>query len=150
MLLALLALVGMGVLVAGLYLPNTGRDVIADRLAAFNQRPKNLRELELQQPFSERVLRPIIRQLAEALNRLQQERSKTPRDNVLKGMKAIQLKLALAGTPYRWTAADYLGVKAFAALVLWAVLLEARRPRRGAPVLARTLDLMGMDAPAVM
>ena len=32
-------------------------------------------------------------------------------------MEAIQRKLALAGNPYRWTPADYLGIKAFAALV---------------------------------
>jgi tight adherence protein C len=122
MLFALLAAAGTGLIVAGLYLPSTGKDVIAERLAAFNRRPRSLEEIELQQPFSERVLRPFIRQLAEALNRLQQARSKSSRDTQLKGMEAIQRKLALAGNPYRWTPADYLGVKAFAALVLGGVL----------------------------
>ena len=122
MLFALLAAAGTGLIVAGLYLPSTGKDVIAERLAAFNQRPRSLEEIELQQPFSERVLRPFIRQLAEALSRLQQARSKSSRDTQLKGMEAIQRKLALAGNPYRWTPADYLGVKAFAALVLGGVL----------------------------
>ena len=122
MLFALLAAAGTGLIVAGLYLPTTGKDVIAERLAAFNQRPRSLEEIELQQPFSERVLRPFIRQLAEALSRIQQARSKSSRDTQLKGMEAIQRKLALAGNPYRWTPADYLGVKAFAALVLGGVL----------------------------
>jgi tight adherence protein C len=122
MLFALLAAAGTGLIVAGLYLPTTGKDVIAERLAAFNQRPRSLEEIELQQPFSERVLRPFIRQLAEALSRVQQARSKNSRDTQLKGMEAIQRKLALAGNPYRWTPADYLGVKAFAALVLGGVL----------------------------
>jgi tight adherence protein C len=122
MLLTLLAIAGIALLVAGLYLPQTGKDVIAERLAAFNQRPKSLEEIELQQPFNERVLRPFIRQLAEAMSRFQQARSKNPKDTQLKGMEAIQRKLALAGNPYRWTPADYLGMKAFAALVLGGLL----------------------------
>src|SRR6202011_3262713 len=122
MLLAVLAALGLGFLVVGIYLPRTGKDVIAERLAAFNQRPRSLEEIELQQPFSERVLRPFIRQLADALSRFQQARSKNPKANQLKGMEAIQRKLALAGNPYRWTPADYLGMKAFAALVLGGLL----------------------------
>jgi tight adherence protein C len=118
MLFAVLAALGVGLLAVGIYLPRTGKDVIAERLAAFNQRPRSLEEIELQQPFTERVLRPFIRQLADALSRFQQARSKNPKANQLKGMEAIQRKLALAGNPYRWTPADYLGMKAFAALVL--------------------------------
>src|SRR3982751_5815603 len=116
MLLALLAMSGVALFFVGLYLPRSGKDVVAERLAAFNQRPRSLEEIELQQPFTERVLRPFIRQLAEALNRFQQARSKKSGDTQVKGMEAIQRKLALAGNPYRWTAADYLGIKAFAAL----------------------------------
>jgi tight adherence protein C len=122
MLLATLAALGLGLIFVGLYLPRTGKDVIAERLAAFNQRPRSLEEIELQQPFTERVLRPFIRQLADALNRFQRARSKDPKDTSVKGLEAIQLKLALAGNPYRWTPADYLGMKAFAALVLGGVL----------------------------
>src|SRR5690349_5386420 len=122
MLLTTLAILGLGLVFVGLYLPRSGKDVIAERLAAFNQRPRSLEEIELQQPFSERVLRPFIRQLADALSRFQQARSKNPKDTQLKGLEAIQRKLALAGNPYRWTPADYLGTKAFAALVLGGVL----------------------------
>jgi tight adherence protein C len=122
MLLALLAAAGVAMLVVGLYLPRTGKDIIAERLAVFNQRPRSLEEIELQQPFSERVMRPLIRQLAEALTRFQQARSKNPKESQIKGIEAIQRKLALAGNPYRWTPADFLGIKAFAALVLGGVL----------------------------
>jgi tight adherence protein C len=122
MLLAFLAAAGVGLLVAGLYLPRTGKDVIAERLAAFNQQPRSLEEIELQQPFSERVMRPLIRQLAEALTRFQQARSKNPKESQIKGIEAIQRKLALAGNPYRWTPADFLGIKAFASLVLGGLL----------------------------
>ncbi|HEY0582917.1 MAG TPA: type II secretion system F family protein [Chloroflexota bacterium] len=122
MLLALLAALGLGFLVVGIYLPRTGKDVIAERLAAFNQRPRSLEEIELQQPFSERVLRPFIRQLADALSRFQQARSNKTNAEQVKGLEAIQRKLALAGNPYRWTPADYLGMKAFAALVMGGLL----------------------------
>ncbi len=122
MLLATLAMMGLGLVIVGLYLPRTGKDVIAERLAAFNQRPRSLEEIELQQPFTERVLRPFIRQLADALSRFQQARSKDPKNTQVKGLEAIQRKLALAGNPYRWTPADYLGMKAFAALVLGGML----------------------------
>jgi tight adherence protein C len=122
MLFAILAGIGVALLVVGLYLPRTGKDVIAERLAAFKQRPSSLEEIELRQPFTERVMRPFIRQLAEALSRFQQSRSKNPKDSQVRGLDAIQRKLALAGNPYRWTPADFLGMKAFAALVLGGVL----------------------------
>jgi tight adherence protein C len=124
MLIAILAGLGVALLVLGLYLPRTGRDVIAERLAAFHQHPRSLEEIELQQPFSVRVVRPFIRQLADALNRFQQSRSKAPKDAQVNGngMDAIQRKLALAGNPYHWTPADYLGIKAFAALICGGVL----------------------------
>jgi tight adherence protein C len=122
MLLAFLAAAGVGMLIVGIYLPRTGKDVIAERLAAFNQRPQSLEELELQQPFSERVMRPLVRQLAEALTRFQQARSKNPRESQPKGIESVQRKLALAGNPYRWTPADFLGVKIFGALVLGGLL----------------------------
>ncbi len=122
MLFALLAGLGVALLVIGLYLPRTGKDVVAERLAAFKQRPSSLEEIELRQPFTERVMRPFIRQLADALSRFQQSRSKNPKQSQVKGMDAIQRRLALAGNPYRWTPADFLGMKAFAALVLGGVL----------------------------
>src|SRR5919198_3901922 len=122
MLIALLAMLGVALICVGLYLPRGGRDVVAERLAAFHERPHSLEEIELQQPFSERVLRPFIRQLAEALSRFQQARSKDPKATEASGLEVIQRKLALAGNPYRWTPADYLGMKAFAALVLGGLL----------------------------
>jgi tight adherence protein C len=122
MLIALLAASGIALVFVGVYLPRSGKDIVAERLAAFNERPHSLEEIELQQPFSERVLRPFIRQLADALSRFQQARSKDPKATQTSGLEKIQHKLALAGNPYRWTPADYLGMKAFAALVLGGLL----------------------------
>src|SRR5919197_3235125 len=118
-LISFIGALGIVLTVVGLYLPRTGRDVVAQRLATFTARPKSLEELELQQPFSERVLRPLIRRLADVLNRAQSNRSKKHKGRVgASGMEAIQLKLQMAGNPYNWTPSDYLGTKAFAALVL--------------------------------
>src|SRR5207244_12489228 len=86
------------------------------------RQPPKLEQNQSQQPYTQRLLRPYIRQLADALSRFQQARSKNPKDTQIKGMEAIQRKLALAGNPYRWTPADYLGIKAFAALVLGGLL----------------------------
>jgi tight adherence protein C len=122
MLIALLAASGVVLVFLGVYLPRSGKDIVAERLAAFNERPHSLEEIELQQPFTERVLRPFIRQLAEALSRFQQARSKDPKATQTSGLEKITHKLALAGNPYRWTPADYLGMKAFAALVLGGLL----------------------------
>src|ERR1051326_1906957 len=97
MLLALLAALGVGFLAVGIYLPRTGKDVIAERLAAFNQRPRSLEAIELPQPSPDRGVRPFIRQLADALKRFQQARSKNAKDTQVKGLEAIQRKLALAG-----------------------------------------------------
>src|SRR6267378_800607 len=122
MLFVFLAVLGVALVAVGIYLPRTGKDVIAERLAAFNHRARSLEEIELQQPFSERVVRPFIRQLADAMGRFQQARSKNPKEGQVKGLEAIQAKLALAGHPYGWAPADYLGMQAFAALVLGGLL----------------------------
>src|ERR687883_1684105 len=153
MLLATLAIMGLGLVVVGLYLPRTGKDVVAERLATFNQRPRSLEEIELQQPFTERVLRPFIRQLAEALSRFQQARSKDPKATQTTGLEKIQHKLALAGNPYRWTPADYLGMKAFAALTLGGLLffLMTLGSEPGwAVVLGGTCALLGWFAPDLL
>src|SRR6476659_10433838 len=63
---------------------------------------KNLEELELQQPFLERTLRPIAAQLSGRLSRVAsssfQERT--------------EKRLALAGNPGNLRVADWLGIKA--------------------------------------
>ena len=122
MMYALLGVLAVMLVFVGIYLPRAGRDPVEQRLFMFAERTRTLEEIELQQPFTERVLRPFIRQLADALSRFQQARSKDPQSTQVKGLEAIQRKLALAGNPYRWTPADYLGMKAFAGLVFGGVL----------------------------
>jgi tight adherence protein C len=73
---------------------------------------KNLEELELQQPFLERTLRPIAARLSGTVARVTSQ-SFTER---------TEKRLALAGHPGNLRVADWLGIKAIAAVVGAAIL----------------------------
>jgi tight adherence protein C len=73
---------------------------------------KNLEELELQQPFMERTLRPLAGRLSRAVARVTTT-SFTDR---------TEKRLALAGNPGAMRTTDWLGIKAIAAVVGAAVL----------------------------
>ena len=68
---------------------------------------KNLEELELQQPFIERTLRPLVASLSARMSRAASS-SFTDR---------TEKRLALAGNPGDLRVADWLGVKAIGAIV---------------------------------
>src|SRR5258708_2366432 len=68
---------------------------------------KNLEELELQQPFLERTLRPLALRLSGRMTRMQ---SASFSDKTEK-------RLALAGNPGGLRVADWLGIKAIGAVV---------------------------------
>ncbi|MBN1221026.1 MAG: type II secretion system F family protein [Anaerolineae bacterium] len=71
-----------------------------------------LEEIELSQPFSQRVLRPMLIKLAQAFSRLSPSRTKAD----------VELKLELAGKPNNWGATEFFGIRIFVALIL-AVLI---------------------------
>ena len=81
---------------------------IEDRLADFGtlDRPVTLEEIELSQPFSERVLAPIVTGLAEFAMRFSPEQSR----------QALQHKLDLAGNPYEMP--RFVGTRVLAAILL--------------------------------
>src|SRR3989441_5314269 len=72
---------------------------------------KNLEELELQQPFIERTLRPLAGRLSGTVARIT---SASFADRT-------QKRLALAGNPGDLRVADWLGIKAIAAFVFAAL-----------------------------
>lgn len=114
---AFLLFVAITLVFLGLALPRFGRDPVEERLRQFaGSGVRTLEEIELQQPFSERVLKPLIRKLAELIQQQQAKRQGARKRE--SGMAAIQKKLNLAGNPYNWTPTDFLGVKAFAAIGL--------------------------------
>jgi tight adherence protein C len=67
---------------------------------------KNLEELELQSPFFERTLRPLVQRLSGAMSRITSS-SFTDR---------TEKRLALAGNPGELRVADWLGIKAIGAI----------------------------------
>jgi tight adherence protein C len=121
LLLAGLAVLGIALTFAGQLAGKGGPDPVAQRLAELSSESRTLDEIELAQPASERLLRPFIRRLASSFGRMQQRRSQEAVPAQEHGVEAIRLKLALAGNPYRWTPADYMGTKIFAALALGGV-----------------------------
>ncbi len=93
-----------------------------ERLQTYGTRPRTLAEMEMAQPFSERVLLPFLRNLSQIATRL------TPQRNVAE----VEHKLDLAGNPNRWNASDFLGVRVLAAfisgIVVLALLFFSRAP----------------------
>ncbi len=77
------------------------------RLQAYGTRPRTLVEMEMSQPFSERVALPLIRGIAAFFTRF------TPQRNV----EEIKHKLDLAGNPNNWNSSDFLGVRGLASFI---------------------------------
>ncbi len=84
-----------------------GPSAVQTRLDTYGSRPRTLAEIELEQPFSDRVVSPAIRGMAAMLSRL------TPQKNV----EAMRHKLDLAGNPNNWTPSDVLGVRGMAGVI---------------------------------
>ena len=80
----------VALVIVGLVSPE-GKDPLQTRLAEFSarERPPTLEEIELSQPFSERVLLPVARKMGEFVTRF------TPQAS----LQSIQHQLDLAGNP---------------------------------------------------
>lgn len=74
---------------------------IEERLAQFSDRQYTLEELELTQPFSQRVLSPIFLRLARSVSRF------TPRSSSEK----IRIQLIEAGSPSKLGVTEFMGLK---------------------------------------
>jgi tight adherence protein C len=94
-------------------------DVLADQ---YLRNPLSLEQVELSQPFAERVLRPMVRGMARLLNRFAPQRN----------LDGLRHQLDLAGNPFNWTVVDFVGVRGFAAvfvgLIMLAVAFALRAP----------------------
>jgi len=88
-------------------------DTLEERLAQFGtlERPPTLEEIEMSQPFTERITLPVLRGIARFVSRF------TPRQS----MESVQHQLDLAGNPYNWGPMEYLGVRAVAFILFAAI-----------------------------
>src|SRR2546428_7709270 len=98
--------------------PNTNTaQMVQQRLSVYGgEKPMTVEEIELQRPFSERVLRPAIERLGSMLSR------STPQ----KARQDVLNRLELAGRPGNLTPEDFVSVRLRA-----AALLGALGPRLG-------------------
>lgn len=74
---------------------------IEERLAQFAERPMTLEEIELSQPFKDRVLMPSLMRIARSMARF------TPRSNIEK----LRQKLVEAGSPSKLGVNEFLGLR---------------------------------------
>lgn len=103
-----LAALAILLIVLGFYLPRTAPNPIQARLAMFAERTRTLEELELEQPFTERVLRPMIMQTSRIMTRFLPAKKGKAADDP--GLSGIQKKLLLAGKPNNLSPNDFLGI----------------------------------------
>jgi tight adherence protein C len=83
---------------------------VEDRLDEYGtlEQPPTLEEIELSQPFTDRVLIPLLEGLADLATRI----------NPQGGLENTQHNLDLAGNPYGWSPMQFLGFRFLAALLL--------------------------------
>jgi tight adherence protein C len=109
---AAIALAVFGVFVT-IMMPKRRTATIEDRLSQFAERPRTLEELELEQPFYERVVKPIVAGITRAFGKL------TPSASAEK----LRTQLVLAGNPYNMQASEFMGMRLMASLMLGGVTL---------------------------
>src|SRR5437879_12564229 len=86
--------------------------MVQQRLSVYGgEKPLTVEEIELQRPFSERVLRPAIERLGSLLSR------STPQ----KARQDVLNRLELAGRPGNLTPEDFMAVRLVAAAVFAAI-----------------------------
>jgi len=124
----------------GLALPRPA-DQIQERLAEYGARPLSLEEIELSEPFTERVLKPMIRDFIRLFARLAPQRN----------IQTIRHKLDLAGNPYYWTPLDFLGIRGLVAIItgsLTFLLLTAiKNPLPNRLLLCLATGILGFYLP---
>jgi tight adherence protein C len=106
---AVVALVAVVLIVIGLARPRR-QDTIQDRLMEYSGRAEavTLEELELSQPFSQRVLVPMIDASAQFITRFTPQRT----------LEQTHRSLELAGNPNNWSPAQFWGMRVVAAVLL--------------------------------
>jgi len=137
-----LAVLAILITMLGIYIAKTTPDPARIRLAMLAEKPRTLEELELEQPFAERVLRPIIGRASRIMAKLLPLRKGKASGDF--GLGRIQKKLMLAGNPNNLTPNDFIGILGLSMLGV-AGLIFLLMGLAGADVLtAALLSLVGL------
>lgn len=99
----------------GLASGRKSEEQVQERLTQYATRPKTLEEIELEQPFTDRVLMPMIRSMARLVTRFAPAQS----------MEAVRRNLELAGNPNGWGPSEFLGVRGLAGVLLGVLVFLA-------------------------
>jgi len=95
---------------------SSGTTDIQSRLEEYASRSGaalSLEEIELSQPFSQRVVRPMLVNLSKFVARMSPSKSRA----------AAEQQLEMAGKPYNWGANEFMGLRVFVALLLGVLFL---------------------------
>ena len=108
-------------------------DTLQARLAEYSMRetPATLEEIELSQPFRERILVPTVQRAASFMTRF------TPANT----LESTRHKLDLAGNPNNWTPSEFFGIRAIASVVLGGLIFLLLSITK-----SETAALLGMTA----
>jgi len=112
--------VGMGLIIFAVRQMNQSK-AISERLDQYTDVSLSLEELELQQPFSERVLKPLFRSLLTTLGRF----------GLKQNQERLRVNLQLAGNPGNITPNMFIGLRmalAISLLVVVGLLVIGRLP----------------------
>lgn len=104
---AALAFFSLFLIFVGIAAPRPA-DEVDVRLAEYGGRPVTLEEIELSQPFRERILVPMLQASSQFVMRFTPQRT----------METTHRKLELAGNPNNWSASEFLGIRGLASLLL--------------------------------
>lgn len=141
-LLACAATIAVALIIIGVYLPSTNPDPVKSRLSQFADRPRSLEEIELEQPFSERVLRPMIVYVSKIMRRVLPSKKKSKQDeNTPTG---VQKKLILAGNPNNLSANDFLGVVGISMVVFGSIVFLLMTLTGGDSATAALVSIVGV------
>jgi len=104
----IIGLAGVGLTLVGIGKQRRPAINIDDRLATFGDRPKSLDEVDLEKPFSERVIKPMIKGWSNKLGERSPARS----------TEKIRIKLQQAGNPSGMGATEFTGLRFLVAIGL--------------------------------
>lgn len=112
-LLVMIIVVLLGVTLVGVSLMRMRQpDTISERLSQYTERVMTLEELELQQPFHERVIIPMVKSILETLGKYGPKQS----------AERLRLNLQMAGNPGGITPMMFVGLRVGLALALGVVV----------------------------
>jgi tight adherence protein C len=147
LIIGLALIMGLGALILiaiGIRGPSASEKVEA-RLAEYGSRdqPITLEELELSQPFSQRIVKPMLDGISRFVTRF------TPKQS----LESTNHKLELAGRPNNWGASEFWGIRALAgvlmAVLVFLLMSTSRQPLRQSLLYSLVVAALGFYLPVV-